>query len=193
MKKFIRLLIILSTISIVSCTKINTSLTSPYCDPNMEGGECGRIIGNYFFDNYDDFSVFYNQFAPKNNIKFLVPQSVNTDYEFLYHTEAVGVLVYEYRSGRYDVDCFGAHMYLKLSNDDLEINGECYYVQDLKSDFVNNLSYKCIKLLNDKYEYTISTSDNYCVFKSEINLNNEILNIDEICNEVLIEFEKGVF
>lgn len=161
-------------------------------DQTIEGGENGRIRGYYRFNNYEEFSFFYGCFKEHNVERYLVPNDKNKDFTFEYAFLSEGMLKSDFESKQYNITYPNQTMFLNLWFNNIEIKGTCFNVNVLQNISTLNLKYEIKECSNNTYELTLITEENNDVFKAIVKYSSETLKLNELCEKIVYEFERGV-
>lgn len=159
-------------------------------DQTIEGGENGRIRGYYQFKNYEEFSFFYTCFKEKNSERYLVLDDKNKDFTFEYAFLSEGILKSDFESKQYNITYPNQTMFLNITVNDIEVKGICFNVNSLENFSTLNLKYKIEDCSNNLYELTLIAENNLDVYKATIKYSSETLKLDELCENVVSEFER---
>lgn len=193
-------------ITITGCTNFNfqtskdnddeivkhQSSSSNFDNQSIEGGENSRIRGYYQFNDFDDFSFFYNCFKEKNTERYLVPNDQNKEFTFEYAFLSEGVLKSDFETKQYNIIYPNQTMFLNLWINDIEINGTCFDVSSLDKSCSLNIKYELKEFTNNTYKMFLFTKDNYQIYEAVIKNSSENIKLYELCQKIVYEFEKGV-
>ena len=173
-------------------SNIKNIISSDINSQTIEGGENSRIRGYYQFKNYEDFSFFYDQFKENNMERYLVPNDKNNEFIFEYAFLSEGIQKKDYESKQFNIRFPIQTMYLNIFADEIEIKGNCFNVNSLQSTTTICLKYELENCLNGIFVFTLLTKDNYAVYNAIVKNAFEISKLNEICEKIVTEFEKGV-
>jgi len=183
---------IISLISIFLITSCyNDTKNDGYYDNSVDGGPDSKIACRYYFEEYDDLLIFYNQFKQNNEERYLILNNMNDNLSFLYLFVSEGVLVKDVNDRRYDLDFPLQTLYLNLNIYNFEIEGKCYDIQELNEDDIKESEY----ILNYKkyyYELEIFCGDSL-IFFGKVKKSSNYDGLDDTCKIILDEFRQGFF
>lgn len=104
-----------------STSSVSSSSEKIESSEEIEGGEHGMVVGQYWFDTFEEYGGFYEIFKAHNPERYWVPAD-SASFDILYVFKTVPISLDDLRAKRYDLTFKGQEMTAELKYGSCEAN-----------------------------------------------------------------------